>query len=144
MERYFEKVRNLHRREELSSYAHHNGPCLPGVKRLFVRTDGTLFPCERVSEILDYYVIGTLEDGFYIDKIKDILNVGKITESECRCCAALRHCNYCSTEIEFTMEPTRQEKLKVCNKSYNKVFNDLYELCVLTEFGFDAQEWEGA
>ena len=26
------------------------GPCIPGQKRLFVSSDGTFFPCERVSE----------------------------------------------------------------------------------------------
>ena len=38
------------RRIELPDRISHGGPCMPGVLRLFVDTDGALFPCEKVSE----------------------------------------------------------------------------------------------
>ena len=124
----------------ISPVCHHNGPCLPGVRRLFVRTDGSLFPCERTGDKLDYFIIGTLDNGFDIAHIKKLLNIGKLTEDECINCWGLRQCTMCVKQIEFEIEPSRSIKLKECNKSCIKVYNDLFELCILNEHGFNLSD----
>lgn len=127
-------------RTKMMPIAHHGGPCMPGVRRLFVRVDGALFPCERVSEVLDYFKIGTLEDGLDVSQIKKLLNIGELTESKCKKCWNLRHCSICAGQIEFDPEPSGEAKLKECTKNNSKALFDLYELCVLNEFGLDVDE----
>jgi uncharacterized protein len=129
--------KGLNKRTRLSPFMHHNGPCLVGVRRVFVRVDGALFPCERVSETLDYFKIGTLEEGFDLAKIRKLINIGQLTENECRQCWNLKCCSICSEQIEFTVEPTRESKLLNCKTSCERGVSGLYVLCVLNEFGFD-------
>lgn len=130
--------RALHKRNSLGNVEHHGGPCMPGILRLFVRYDGSLFPCERVNEELEYYRIGTLDKGFDLQKMGELLNFGKITEKECKECWNFQRCLMCSNEIEMEGEkkPTKKNKLYVCqNKKVNTQF-ELYEQCVLAEFGY--------
>lgn len=124
----------------LSPVMHHNGPCLPGVQRLFVRFDGTLFPCERVNEKLDYYQIGTIDEGINLHNVKRILNIGKVTEGECKSCWNIRHCTICSSQLEFNTIPTLECKLSECKKSKANTLFTLRVLCVLSEFGFKAEK----
>ena len=133
------RLRSIHRHTELNSTMHHGGPCLPGVQRLFVRTDGALFPCERVNEALDFFKIGTLEDGFFLDKMKAILNIGTVTEQECKECTYLRHCSICSGQIDFEDELTKECKLTGCARTEDNTLFELNELCVLSEFGYNSE-----
>lgn len=128
----------LHARNTLSGSYHHGGPCMPGVLRLFVRYDGALFPCERVNEQFQYYQIGTLDTGFNFRRMKNLLNIGKITEAECKECWNLRQCLMCSNQIEFhgEEEPTREAKLTECEKGKSDTKFNLYEQSVLQEFGY--------
>lgn len=135
-----QKQKNIHGRMEISPIAHHGGPCMPGVRRIFVRVDGTLFPCERVNEALDYFKIGMLEEGLDLNQIRKILNIGKLTECECKKCWNLRQCALCAGQIEFDTKPSREEKLRECAKNNSRVIFDLYELCVLNEFGLDLEK----
>ena len=133
------KRESINNRAQLPSKTHHNGPCMPGVKRLFVRTDGTLFPCERVNETLEFFKIGTLEDGIDIDKVKGILNIGQITSNECKSCWALRQCSLCASQISFNETLTKEDKLLSCPGCIERSMFEIYELCVLNEFGYSAE-----
>lgn len=130
--------KSVHRKKALQPISYQGGPCLPGILRLFVRYDGSFFPCERVNENLDYYKIGSVEDGFYFERIKALLNVGKLTEEECKNCWNLRHCLVCSNEIELhgKDKPEKEDKLQVCQGSRAATEFALYQLCVLKEFGY--------
>lgn len=130
--------KSLHQKKALQAVSYQGGPCLPGILRLFVRYDGSFFPCERVNENLDYYKIGSVEDGFYLEQMKMLLNVGKLTEAECKKCWNLRHCLVCSNEIEFhgKEKPFKEDKLNVCHASQEATEFELYQLCVLKEFGY--------
>jgi uncharacterized protein len=132
--------KHLRERMEMGHTMHHNGPCMAGVQRLFVRVDGVLFPCERVNEMLDYFTIGSLGSGLDTDKIKSMINIGKLTEIECENCWGLRRCSICVGQIDFDIDISRDAKLKECIKSRNRVLSDLYELCVLNEFGFNVED----
>lgn len=128
----------LHKRIDLTPVIHPGGPCMPGIIRLFVRYDGALFPCERVNENQSFYQIGSIEDGFYLEKMRDILNIGKITETECKTCWNLQRCSLCSNEIEFhgKEKPGREEKVKLCAEKKRATEIELYEQSVLKEFGY--------
>lgn len=130
--------RALHRKGELGENMHPGGPCMPGVLRLFVRYDGKFFPCERVNESLDFYNIGSVSTGFDLERMRDILNIGRLTEEECKKCWNLRHCMLCSSEIEFHGGdvPCKEDKLKICKTKKLSTESDLYEQCVLQEFGY--------
>jgi len=73
----------------------HSGPCVPGTK-LLVDVDGSIFPCERVSETSQAFMIGTLDGGFDIKKCNDLLNICRLTEEECKDCWAIRNCKICA------------------------------------------------
>ena len=130
----------IQKHSEISPIMHHNGPCLPGARKLFVRYDGALFPCERVNETLDYFCIGNLDDGINLSQAKRILNIGKVNEEECKNCWAIRHCSICAGQIEFQNEPTKKDKNVECANSKKRVLFELHELCVLNEFGINSKE----
>ncbi len=111
---------------------------MPGILRLFVRYDGGFYPCERVNENLDYYRIGSVEEGFDLERMKDLLNIGKLTEEECRTCWNLRQCVMCSNEIAFhgKEQPAKADKLEICKNHKKGTEFELYQLCVLKEFGY--------
>ena len=121
---------------------HHSGPCMPGIFRLFVNVDGAFFPCERVNENLTFFNIGTVDDGFDLDQMKTILNVGKVTEEDCKKCWNLQQCMLCSGEIDLEGEtqPTREKKRILCHRKQRESLFALYEQCVLKEFGFELNE----
>lgn len=142
MERAEQIHKSLHRKTELSPVQYQAGPCMPGVLRLFVRYDGDFFPCERVNENLEYYKIGSIDDGFYLDRMKNLLNVGKLTEEDCKECWNLRHCMICSNDIELhgNEKPCRKDKLEVCKKRKSNTEFDLYQQSILKEFGYIPRE----
>lgn len=129
-------LKSLQQHAEIGPVMHPGGPCLPGVKKLFVRVDGTLYPCEKVSESLDFFQIGTLDSGLNINKMRKLLNVGKCTEDKCIQCNALMHCMICAGQLEFgnDKEPTPNNKQIECTKNINNMMSKLYEMCVLSEF----------
>lgn len=130
--------KSVHSKRPLKPFAFQAGSCMPGILRLFIRYDGGFYPCERVNENLDYYKIGCIEDGFYLERMKNLLNIGKLTEDECKKCWNLRRCVMCSSEIELNgkEEPDKTDKLEVCKKHRDETEFELYQLCVLKEFGY--------
>ncbi len=128
----------VHSKRFLKPFAFQAGPCMPGILRLFVRYDGGFYPCERVNENLEYYKIGCVEEGFYLERMKNLLNIGKLTEEECKICWNLRCCVMCSSEIELhgKEQPDKTDKLEVCKNHKKETEFELYQLCVLKEFGY--------
>ena len=124
---------NLH--GELTGNYHHSGPCIPGVRRPFVNCFGNIYPCERVSETSEVMKIGTLDNGYDLNSVKNILNVGKITEDKCLNCWALLYCGQCARNADGGTVLSRSEKLKHCHQSQNEAESQLLEMCILKEFG---------
>src|SRR5690554_4152086 len=85
--------------KEMPSFYHHNGPCLPGYKRLFINTDGAFLPCEKVSNLSNALCFGNVFDGFNFEKVKELLNIGKLTEYECQNCWAIHFCDICPAHV---------------------------------------------
>ena len=73
------------------------GFCLPGQRRLHVRTDGSFQPCERVGESL---VIGDAALGIDRQKVKMVFSAlfGAV-RARCRDCWSLRMCGICFTAL---------------------------------------------
>lgn len=116
---------------------HHGGPCIPGVRRLFVTTTGKFYPCERVKECIDGMCIGDLDNGFNYENMEMLMNHGKMTEAECLECWNLRRCALCLGEVDpIDNKITKEQKLKKCLGSRKETIDDLRELCVLVELGY--------
>lgn len=95
-----------------------SGSCIPGQTRLFVDVSGELFPCERVSEKSNAMCLGSIEDGFNIEKASRLLNSAKLTQSECVKCWAFRYCLQCAKRADNEFGNLSAEyKLKHCEES---------------------------
>ena len=96
---------------------HHSGQCIPSIKSLFVNVYGDFYPCEKVIEYKDLS-IGNIESGLNIQKITEFLNVGKLTEEECKRCWAMRFCDICIGQcIDVEHEKISLEaKLNSCER----------------------------
>jgi len=120
-----------------SGTVHPGGPCVPGALRLFVTVDGVFYPCERVSEDSEVMKIGHVESGFELDKIVKILNVGKLTERECKKCWNFLHCTLCCAYADTGGELSKMERLSYCKSAKNSTLEEMYIICLLLENGYD-------
>lgn len=119
---------------------HPSGPCVIGVQRPFVSVDGKIFPCERVSETSEIMCIGHIDDGFYINKAENLLNVGKVTETECKNCWAFNLCSQCVIGSDNGSELSKTKRLSLCNQTKNSIENMLKDYCVLRQNGYNFDE----
>lgn len=125
----------------LGKKEHHSGPCVPGQIRLFVNVDGNFFPCEKISESSDIMKIGNINDGFNYDVVKRLLNIGKLTEEECKHCFAIRNCSLCAMAADpgDNSDLSREKKLEVCKKVRVDFIESLKDVCTLKECGFTVE-----
>ena len=114
-----------------------SGPCIPGVNRLFVTVDGDLFPCERVSEANSAYKIGNLEDGFQLEKIKDLLNIARYTKTQCSSCWAMGYCDGCASDMGEGDKLVAKKRLERCASMRFTTDELMKEYCVLRENGYN-------
>lgn len=127
--------------KSLPERGHPSGPCLPGVRKLFLDVNGTFFPCERVSELSEVLKIGNVYEGFNIDKIRQILNIGRITKDACMNCWAHRFCTLCVAGSDDIDGLSKEKRMSNCNRVRFYAESTLKEYCILKEFecGFDAE-----
>lgn len=127
----------------LPEKTHPSGPCIPGNQRLFMNVDGFFYPCERVSESSELMQIGHVDIGFNIDKVRKILNVGKVNEDDCKNCWAIRFCGICAAAVDNTeKEFSKERKEEFCKKAKASLEERFKNYCVLKEFGHDFEENE--
>lgn len=120
-----------------ASKEHHSGPCVPGKHRLFINVSGCFYPCERVNELSDPMQIGNLDTGFILEKVQNLLNLGKLTETECRNCWAFRFCTICAAKADEQGQLSRDRKLENCKLTRDTIHRLLIDYCLLRELGFD-------
>lgn len=138
MELMYERI---HRHAPEGRATHHGGPCIPGVRRLFVETKGDFYPCERVSERNAQMCIGSLEKGFDYDRMDFFLNHGKLIKEECLNCWNIRECSYCLSGIEKkNRELTKETLLEQCRISKFRTEILLHGLCALVESGYKGND----
>ena len=113
-----------------------SGPCVPGQQRLFVSVDGKFFPCERVSENSDATCIGSLDDGFDIEKANRILNIGSITANTCRECWSLRYCSLCAKRADDgSPNLSIKKKMSHCKKVHADTYTKMRQYIMFQELG---------
>ena len=111
-----------------------SGPCTPGQLRLFVDVNGRLFPCERVSENSKSTCLGTIDDGFDLYKTSALLNVGSITEKECKKCWAFRFCAICVKQVDDgTPALSAVVKRSHCNEIRYNAYEKIRRIIFLKE-----------
>ncbi len=76
------------------------GACIAGQNKLFVDVKGVFYPCEKVSEKASIMQIGDVIKGFNYDKIKSLINIGKLDEDMCKNCWAIKECDLCAAHCE--------------------------------------------
>ncbi|MCL2052182.1 MAG: Cys-rich peptide radical SAM maturase CcpM [Lachnospiraceae bacterium] len=111
-----------------------SGPCIPGQMRLFVNVDGLLFPCERVSEKSQAMCIGSLDEGFNLEKAKDVLGIGTLTKEECKKCWCFRYCSLCAKKADDEFGKLSAEvKLSFCNEAKSRAYQNLEQYLLFKE-----------
>ena len=81
-------------KSELPSTWHPYGPCIPGYTKLFLDTYGDFYPCEKIITV-PFTKIGNAHDGINLQKVIQQMNIGKLTEEDCKKCWAIRYCEMC-------------------------------------------------
>lgn len=109
-----------------------SGPCIPGKSRLFISVDGLFYPCEKTNES-ELMCIGSLNEGFKIEKVKELLNVGALTEEECKNCWALRHCTLCAKMCDDGKELSALVKRGHCANVINALYVKIQTLIWIEE-----------
>lgn len=124
----------------LNKEEHHAGPCIPGQIRLFMNVDGIFYPCERVCETSEIMKIGNINDGFDFVKIKELLNVGKVTEENCKNCFAFRGCTICAAMADDANSNTFSKELKMsaCKNIKHNYEEMLKDACTFKDLGFNS------
>ena len=125
---------------ELSNVFHPSGPCIPGVKKTFVDINGNFFPCEKLNETIEDLNIGNVTDGYDIEKIRKILNIGKYTENECKNCWGSRYCKICIQKMQGNGKLSVEEKKKYCKLMLDNLEKLMKEYIILRKCGFDADK----
>lgn len=93
---YIDFLKKLKSHESVPKNWCHDGQCVIGVKRLFATVDGDLYPCEKIVGN-EAFCIGNINTSPVLNmmKSKELLNIAKLTENECKQCWAFRFCNMC-------------------------------------------------
>ena len=118
---------------------HHNGPCVPGSRRLFVSVTGNFYPCEKVPEE-EVTRIGNINDGVNKEICTKMLNIGKITENACKKCWALRICDQCIAKAVEANKISQNKKLSCCSESRSIALDKLKVVSMFNEFGVNIEE----
>lgn len=121
-------------RENMPSVFHHGGPCIPGYLRLFIDINGIFYPCEKVSGKSKIMQIGSIDKGFNIPRVKELLNVGTVTESECKSCWAMNLCGICGMWADNNGDCfCKKSKLNRCSFIKSVVNKNIINYIILSE-----------
>ena len=127
---------DIYEMNPLPAKIHHQGPCIPGQGKLFVDINGKLRPCEKVSEKNSDFVIGDVFGNFDLSKVKTLINVGKLTESECLGCWAIRLCKQCALSADNTSSLSKDLKLLECKNQKYQLKQMLKDYVVFNKIGW--------
>ena len=127
LEDYSDFLNKFFKNDKLPPVWHHNGPCIPGVQRLFVNCEGDFYPCEKSFETCDCLKIGNINCGFDMEKINALLNLGNLSMVECNNCWAKRFCNICAIKcVDFENdELSHNQKMTMCKQVKQQTINNL-------------------
>lgn len=134
VQRTLNELYKFEKAPSIKNYDVPSGPCIPGQMRLFLDINGSLFPCERVSETSEAMRIGDLKKGFDIEQIKYLLNFSQLSGEECKGCWAFRYCNQCAKKADDgTKGLSRELKLSHCSESKATVYAAIMRYLIMKE-----------
>ena len=126
----------------LFSKAHPGGTCVPGLKKLFMDVNGSFFPCERIDENSKLMNLGNVRDGLDVSKVKKVMNIGSVSEGECKECWAFHLCSICPAMIDdgINNQYSKELKMSKCDQVRESALNKLKDYVMLKEFKFNFDE----
>ena len=72
--------------------------------------------------------IGNIEDGIDIEKVRDLYNLGKISEDECKSCWAIKLCSSCAVNIDDGKCISKELKMSRCIAQRKQLEKELIQL----------------
>lgn len=119
----------------------HAGPCIVGLRKMFVSTDGSIYPCDRSPQNKLYCVGNINNGGFDVNKAYELMTqYYALSSSECSNCWAVRLCQQCFIQICENNSLSRDKKLAICNSVKRQVSHKLKLYCSILEKCGDAFE----
>lgn len=109
------------------------GPCISGVRKLFVNTDGFFYPCEKVNELSSCMCIGDVEKGFDYEQVKRHINIGQLTSETCKNCWAIVHCAICQRGADGGDELSGKVKNQHCAEVRQNIYKSIRTAIMLQE-----------
>lgn len=113
-----------------------NGLCLPGIRKLFVNTDGRFGICERVPD----YPIGDLAHGLDSEVIWSLIRQYIELSSDCFNCPAVRFCLLCFQHI-LRKGVDIERKHIFCKYERKDFERTLILYCMILEKDTHALDW---
>lgn len=123
--------------ETLPYKGHRGGPCIPGVRKLFVTVEGKFYPCERVSESSTAAQIGDIYNGIDEEKALSVLNIERISTEKCKNCWAYSFCYLCVAQADDGNELSGCKMCKACRECKMNVEETMKDYVVLRELGYN-------
>lgn len=110
-----------------SPISHHDGPCVPMINRFFVNCYGDIFSCEKIIETESDKLGNVTDDTLDFSKIECLLNIGRLTQDQCKKCYAIRLCSLCAISCfdPETHALCSKQKLEHCKQVKKNVDNFL-------------------
>lgn len=124
---------------EMPDNGHRGGPCILGVRKLFVDVEGRLFPCERVSEASGVSCIGHINQGIDEEKALRLLNIECLTSEHCRKCWAYALCPDCFALADDEGRLSKEKQLTGCQMNRIRVEDSIKDYLVLHELKYNSQ-----
>lgn len=119
--------------------------CLPGVRRLYVNTDGAYYPCERIQEA-PAFSIGSVDEGVSATKVRDLLQTFvDLGKQECRTCWCLPMCTAgCVVSVmkDGKLDPAARKR--VCEACRNRTHQIMTDVCEAMEANPEALQYMDA
>lgn len=109
-----------------------NGPCMPGLRRLFVSSDGLFHICEKMNP---NYPIGDAEHGFDYKKIGEIWeDFIKISNDEmCLNCWAVNMCDLCFVHVSGEGPFKLHNKKQFCELKKKNLISTMEKMAYIWE-----------
>ncbi len=130
MKRILEEIQK--KRDEMPEKWVPGGPCMPGELRMMITVEGNFVVCERVNEISECMIIGDIERGIVLPKVKALLNVAQITKEECINCIAFDSCTLCAKFADDHGTLSKETRESNCDKQIN-LFRYMLEKAALMQ-----------
>lgn len=124
LEEYKDILDCFMKKNRLPSKWHHSGPCVPGARRLFVNVDGDFYPCEKVDGAKGC-LLGNLHSGIDLEKAVELLNIGRLTNEDCKKCWAMRFCSMCVKQCLDGDSISCEKKKSSCKLMKEQAFSFL-------------------